>query len=286
MNLWLGVAAGLLASLCWALANIYIQRASIALGPLRALFWGQVVGAGMLLAAAPLGAHAVRAPPWGWCLVGSLASGVAYLSMFRAFASGPVSVLSPIIASWALVSCLLGVVLLGEPMPWTRGVGAVAVVLGAVGRARGAGDREVGWVGRPRDAIALSAASSLAFGVMITSQGPVASALGPALAVLAIWGGQWGLLAPWAARARLWSSWPPKEVRGALIGVGVFETGGFLALNYGLGQAHVDVVAPAAGVSPLFTLLLARLLLREPVRGAQVLLAGLVVAGVILLGLP
>ena len=41
----IGIAFGLVASFGWALANVYIQRSARAMGSLRSMFWGQLVGA-------------------------------------------------------------------------------------------------------------------------------------------------------------------------------------------------------------------------------------------------
>jgi len=102
-----GIVMGLLASASWACANVFIQRASRALGPFRALVWALFSGGLALLPVALALDHRtmpLAAPLTGWLIVAPLAAVVAYTSMFFAFERGRLSVVVPIMSSWSVIA--------------------------------------------------------------------------------------------------------------------------------------------------------------------------------------
>src|SRR5437879_4265474 len=113
-----GIFMGLLASASWACANVFIQRASRALGPFRALVWALTSGGLALLPVAllldqrtvSLGSGALT----GWIVVAALAAVLAYTSMFFAVENGRLSVVVPIMSSWSLIAAAISLVVLGE----------------------------------------------------------------------------------------------------------------------------------------------------------------------------
>ena len=283
MELWQGIVAGIGASLAWALANVFIRRSTGSV--VVAQFWGQLIGAVPLVLALrwwpPL-----YMPDWRWVLAGGAASGLAYFALFRAFARGPLSVLSPVVATWALISGGIGVLWLGEPLPAVRAIGAVLVVGGGAGisavASRGNGEEERRL--QP-SALLWALASALGFGVMVAATRPVAEALGPVAAILAIWGAQWVVMAPAAGRIARGTTALTGPAWLNLAAWGLLEAAGFLALDLGVLVAPVTVVAPAASLSTLFTVLIAGLWLGERVGLAELACSIVVVVGVCLLGM-
>ena len=128
----------LLASFCWGFAPLF-EKAGLrgttdpAVGVyIRSL--GVVLGA---IACAPL---LVRLPgrfsdvaPRQWfflCAGGFLASIVGQLCFYRALKMGDLSRVVPVGASYPAMACLLGILLLGEPVTWGKGIGILLVVGG------------------------------------------------------------------------------------------------------------------------------------------------------------
>lgn len=285
----LGVLCGMSASLAWAVANIAIVRATRAAGDLVSVLWGQLFGALMLACALPFWpVHSVPQQPL-WLVVGGLASAVGYVGMFRAFGRGPLSVLSPIIAGWAVISAGIGVLVFDEAMPPLRLLGAVLVVGGVMGVAsRSApGTAAVSpadaWTGPRWRVIGLAMFSATGFGLMVAALGPIGQDLGPVAGILAVWGVQWLVVLPLAWRTTRGRLLPPPGLLPTLALLGVAEATGFLMVEVGALSAPLTVVAPTASTAALVTVGLARVWLGEAVGWDRALLALVVVGGIGLL---
>lgn len=290
-----GILMGLLASASWAFANVFIQRASRALGPFRALVWALSSGGLALLPLAlvldqrtvALGTGSFT----GWLIVSALAAVLAYTTMFFAVERGRLSVVVPMMSSWAVIAAAISLVILGETVRRAQLVGAGVVVVGVVVIARFA-QREAGGDGagpRPASgrlsAVAMSALTALGFGVLIPSIDRLAPALGRLGAVSAVLLVDLVLCLPVAAVARLDIRPPSRQAWPLVLAAGAFETIGFVWISLGISHAPVAVVSPFAGLSSAFTVLYAWVVLRE--RPARAVLAGaaLVCVGVVLLSL-
>ncbi len=286
----IGIAFGLVASFGWAFANVYIQRSARAMGSLRSMFWGQLVGA-LFLAPFFLLWPIGQAPvPLSWLAVGGAASALAYYSMFRAFGGGPVSVVSPIVSGWSVVSCLLGVLLFHETVGPLRALG-IALVVGGMGAIAALNPKEGGkgaWKEPRLRVLAWALASCVGFGVMVVSFRPLGRALGPVGALLGVWGAQWFFLLPVIYSRRGGHLLPPAATDFAtwrlVIAVGGFEVLGFLGLESGIRHAPIVVVSPVASTSALVTVLTGYFWLEEDVPLRSLLFAVVVVSGIVCVG--
>jgi transporter family protein len=74
----------------------------------------------------------IERPPLLWAIAGGIALTVAVSSLFHALSLGPANVVVPIYGMFIVGGALLGVLVLGEPMSWTKAVGLVAAVVGVV----------------------------------------------------------------------------------------------------------------------------------------------------------
>ena len=284
----IAATCGLIASVAWALANIYIQRTSRELGVMLPLFWGQVSGAAMLACALVWWpARDIPSDP-AWLLVGGAACALAYVAMFKAFEGGPVSAVSPMIAGWALISAALGVTVFDELLTTARWVGSLLIIGGVIGfllvaTDRKTGPRGEGWRTTPAKALSYALASALGFGVMVTAMRPIGQQLGPVASVLALWATQWLFLLPFLVRRPTRNLIPPVGSYTAILCFGLLETIGFVAVNLGASMGPVSVVAPCASISALLTVGLGSLWLGEHVPPSRWLFAAIVVAGVVTL---
>lgn len=71
-------------------------------------------------------------PPLLWAIAGGIALTVAVSSLFHALSLGPSNIVVPIYGMFIVGGALLGVLVLGEPMPWHRVLGLAAAVIGVV----------------------------------------------------------------------------------------------------------------------------------------------------------
>ncbi len=71
-------------------------------------------------------------PPILWAIAGGIALTIAVSSLFHALSLGPSNIVVPIYGMFIVGGALLGVLVLGEPMPLHRMIGLAAAVIGIV----------------------------------------------------------------------------------------------------------------------------------------------------------
>jgi bacterial/archaeal transporter family protein len=67
-----------------------------------------------------------------WATAGGIALTVAVSALFHALSLGPSNIVVPIYGMFIVGGALLGVLVLGEAMPWHRVIGLIAAVIGVV----------------------------------------------------------------------------------------------------------------------------------------------------------
>lgn len=133
MNIGSGIAFGLVAALCWGVADFCARNSARTGGTFLTLFYVEIFATlGLLLFNLPLGlisfAHATPSNVALAVLINLTILGAAAL-LYRAFAIGTLSLVSPIAASFAAVAALLAL-LTGERANPTQLVGIVLTVAG------------------------------------------------------------------------------------------------------------------------------------------------------------
>src|SRR6185437_6700344 len=133
MNIGSGIAFGLVAALCWGVADFCARGSSRTGGTFLTLFYVEIIATfGLLLLALPFGlisfAHAAMGIVALAILINLAILGGAAL-LYRAFAIGTLSLVSPIAASFAAITALLSL-LTGERANPLQLVGIVLTVAG------------------------------------------------------------------------------------------------------------------------------------------------------------
>ena len=125
---------GLAAALGWGLADFTGAVGGRRIGSLATVAVAQALSAVVMTAFMIAGGHSlgVIAPYAGFVVLNGLASGGAYLSHYRALQLGPVAVVSPIGATYAVVGVTLAVLLLGERPGPAAIIGGVLTVVGVM----------------------------------------------------------------------------------------------------------------------------------------------------------
>lgn len=125
---------GLGAAFGWGLADLLAASSGRRIGS-----WATVVIAQLCSAAAITIVILVVRPDLGelgrvawWLVPNSVLAAGAYLALYRALELGPVAVVSPVLASYAVIPVLLAVALLGESLRGLQVAGVTVTILGAV----------------------------------------------------------------------------------------------------------------------------------------------------------
>jgi drug/metabolite transporter (DMT)-like permease len=276
------VAFAALAALCWGVADYTVARLGADMRALTTFACVQVGGvAALLVLGAALG---VSLPPQDRLLfvAGIGVVGTAgYLLLYTALQIGPVSVASPVAATNGAIAALLGVFFLQEPLGQWGLAGLVLVSAGVVSASAEPnaiqrslrGERPV----LPGAALALLAA--LLIGVTLFLFDAVVGSVSLVALLLVV--RAVGVVAAVPIFGALES--PPHRPALVAAAVGVLDAGGFVAFVLGLRVGRVAVVSPVSSLFAVVTVVLAWLLLKEPLSTVQKVGLALVFAGVPLL---
>jgi drug/metabolite transporter (DMT)-like permease len=266
-----GAPAALAASLLWGSADFLAGRAGRRHPSAMVAFVGQtaslVLLAPVLLARGADGAAVPAGAAAG--LVGI----VGVLSLYRALALGPISVVAPICATGTIVPMIYGVAEGDRPGP-LQWLGVAAALTGVILASTEAGDEHVppSLRVRSRNGVKLAVVAAVAIGVTLVFFGNAAdhdALTGVAVARLVTV----PALALVVFRRRASA---PVRVLPSFALIGVLDTSANIAFAYATTGGLLTLVAMLGGLFPVVTVGLAYLLLHErlqPLQRAGVLLA-------------
>jgi len=243
-----------------------------------------------------------RWPTFEWALIPyaavlSVIGIVSLAALYRAFAIGPIAVVSPVVASYAALTVILIVIFLGERL--TTGQ-SIAIAVTFVGVAVASTDiRELRrTLGRPTTLAPLAKQGPLPLGVRIGFFATLGFAVWSAifavgvretdgLALIVVQRAFSVVLLALFVAARGISLRPLAERRAfALISAtGVLDTGANVLLALGIALGYASFVMTGSGAYPLIPALLAILVLRERLAPNQYVGVAVLVAGLVALGL-
>lgn len=279
----IGALLGIGAALTWGTADFIARFTSRDIGPGRSLFGAMLLGAVLLTVGLPLSPD--RLTPGPAALLLSIAGGTLNMSglliLYAALARGPVTVVAPVIASHPAlaVGLLLFLGVMPGPVQW---LGMLVTMAGLLMLTRVIAHQD-SFPDLARDYIRytlrLSVIATLIFAVQIV-------VMQEARLVYGVYATTWltrvvsvGAIVLWAGfrRQRLlfpWRAAPLVGVQGLLDASGVVF---MLAGSVGTDRAVVAVIASSFSA---VTVLLARLVLKEPMTAAQWAAIGVVLLGV------
>ena len=278
---------GLLAALGFGLADFEGALAGRRIGSLPTVMLGQ--GLAALVMTAILLASGRSLAPLGLLLgvvvLNGLFAAVAYQAHYRALSLGPVAVVSPIGAAYAVFGVALAVVLLGERPGVLALLGGILTVLGVMFvstdlRALRAGVRDVA------PGVPWALASAVAFGVAGFTLGYLSQRGGWIAGLWASRVAQVSFYVPLAiaTRSQLSAVRDRKGIAIALV-AGVADIVGVVGLSVGAERGFISVVIAASAVFPVVTVALSLAFLKERLVVNQYVGIALVVAGLLMLGL-
>ncbi len=233
--------------------------------------------------------------PYGIAL--SVIGMVSLAALYRAFAIGPIAVVSPVVASYAALTVVLIVIFLGE-----RLTGGQAIAIGVTFVGVAVASTDIGelrrTLGRPTTLAPLAKQGPLPLGVRIGFFATLGFAVWSAIFAVGVRASD-GLglivlqrsisvvlltlfvvlrgvsLRPLASRPAL----------GLVAATGVLDTGANVLLALGIGSGYATFVMTGSGAYPLIPALLAISVLRERLAPNQYVGVAVLVAGLVALGL-
>lgn len=134
MGLAEGILFGTSALIGWGLADFCVALATRKISVLRTLFWGQAVSGAILTVVALIwfDIPAISVMDSGILLFIGLLATVAYLGFYKGIETGKLALVSPVAASWAMITVVLSILFLGESLNPTQTAGISLVISGTV----------------------------------------------------------------------------------------------------------------------------------------------------------
>ncbi len=226
-----------------------------------------------------------------WSMTPSVVAGIAlngifaaagYAMLYRALQVGPVALVSPVVAAYAIITIALSVTLLGESLPGIVLIGGLVTVAGVV--LTTTDPRQLGRGRGPRSGgLPYAFGATACFGVAAFLLGRYSQEAGwlPTLALSRVATVACLLVVVLAARLRVEGGAP--AVAAAAVAVGILDVLGASAFARGAELGYVSVVAAASAVFPLIPVAGGVVLLRERPAPSQFAGAVFVVGGLLLL---
>lgn len=287
---------GLVAAFGWGLSDLWAAIAGRRMGSGRTVLVAQVAAAALVslivVFVRPDMSRLHTVIPW--LIPAAFIGAAAFATLYRGLQLGPIAVVSPVLASYAVVPVLLSVILLGESLG-ALGVAGVAVTIsGAVLTSTDlrADVRALRSPTRQRfPGLSWAIASTLLFGVATYVTGWASKEAG---FLPTLWFGHVSMMAVFLIGglvAWLRSSSRPSEAReparraiGLAIMVGVVELLGTIAYARGAEVGLVSIVTAASATYPLIPVFGSVVVLHERPAPNQYLGVALVVGGLVVLG--
>ncbi len=282
----MGVLFGLGAAITWGCADYVAASAGRRVGSASVVLGFHIVAtlllAVLVLASGSLAGVTVADLPF-FVLVGAIGWG-SYACFYRALAIGPISVLSPIVSGYAIVTLLLAIIFLDERL---GGAATIAVTVSVFGIAlASSGLRRIFTIERlDAHGLLFALAAMVLLGAFVLGVSVKADELGWLAPVfLARLSSTCFIALTTIGRGRWEFSDRSPRVLGAIALLAVLDTAGYVSFNLGTERDATAIVAAASAPYAVIPVVAGVVFFHErptPVEWAGV---GLVVAGLVMLG--
>jgi drug/metabolite transporter (DMT)-like permease len=222
----------------------------------------------------------------GAALALGLLSVLTYSILYRALQLGPLAIVSPVVASWVVVTVGLALLVLGEPLGVVQAVGCLLIMGGVLLGSRRTAEVAPG-TAHGRSGVVFAIGAMICLGLYQFLLGHLSQDAGWFLPLYVSRGaGAAVMLAVVAARGE----WPWRRldrrtlVTTALVPGGLASLGG-MAFAHGAELGHISITAAAASIYPLIPVAGGVVLLRERLAVNQYAGLGAIIAGLLVLAL-
>jgi drug/metabolite transporter (DMT)-like permease len=282
------VIEGLVAALGWGVADFLGAVTGRRIGSLWTVIIAQAFTALAATVIVLFSGDSVRpvATLLGALFLNAVFSAGAYVTHYRALELGPVAVVSPIGATYALVGVVLAIAFLDERPSALTLTGGVITVIGVMLTSADIRKLRAGTHGMP-PGLPWAIASAIGFGVGGFYLAYLSRHLGWVVGLWASRCAQLGGLGVVALvqRRDLGARLPARAGIAAALGVGLADLVGVIGYSYGASVGLVTVVLVASAVFPLIAVALSVIYLGERPVANQYVGVALTATGLIVLGL-
>jgi drug/metabolite transporter (DMT)-like permease len=286
----MGIISGLLSMLGWGTADFLAAKSSRKIGNVLTLFWMQLVGFSIALIYFLINFRSFNINDISEIIVILIIIGflqtVAYLAFYRGLKEGQVSLVSPIGASWAMVTVILSVIFFKEVLQTNQIVAIILIILGIILVSINIKE----FLRRERFTLLAGTKEGLiamfGWGLSLFLIIPPSKILGWFLPVFLFRLFSILFLTSYIfiGKQSFKMSFQP-SLLALLLPIGFLDTGAFFSYSFGVSGEYASIVAPIAASFPLVTIILARVLLKERLVLNQLLGIASIITGLILISI-
>jgi len=286
----MGILSGLLSMFGWGTSDFLAAKSSRRIGYLLTYFWTQLVAFLIALIYFWIKLPTLNINNIPQYLIFLLPAGflflVGTLAFYKGLTEGQVSLVSPIGASWAMITVVLSVVFFKEVLQTNQIVAIILIISGIILVSVNLKEllkiKRLTLLGGIKEGLI----AMLAWGISLFLMVPVSKALGWFLPVFAL--KLFGLLF-----LVIYTMFSKKSLKIdlqiplliLLFLIGFLDIIAFFAYSFGVEREYASIVAPVAASFPLVTIILARIFLKEKIVFNQALGIAGVIAGLILISI-
>ena len=279
-----GVYWAFLAMICWSVADYFARTATIQLGSaIKASFYVHVIG---LFVPLIIFVYQLVSNQYGEIdfvllftygpLAGFLFT-LNYVLYYRGLSTGSVSIVTAVASAFVVVAVILSAILLQESFSMFQFILVILITSGI--SLTSFRDATVG------SSTGLKYALPCMFivGVAVCIVKPLVQGVGPVLATIMPMLVSSLLTGIWAIKMEIPLNFSFNNGLKNVSIAGILDSGGFLCISMGFVLAPVFIVTPISAASPMVTIFLARIFIKERISKLQSLGVVLTIAGVIIL---
>lgn len=271
MALALGILLAIVALLSWGIADFFAKKAIDKVGYKTALLLNNATA---FIPMIVLAVFFFKLPTFsiGLLLI-TVSAGVlaiiGYVFLYRGFQKGNVSVVSPISASWSVITTLLAVFIFQETLMPLQIIGVIAVFVGVFLASTNFGELKKSIREGRSSGISDGLISMIAWGITYTLLKPLTIAFGPITTLFFLRITAITILFSATKITKTKISIPTKLIYMFIAIAGLLDLLGFVAFNFSISSEFVSIVGPIAASAPAVTVILAYFFLKEKIVSNQ-----------------
>ena len=210
---------------------------------------------------------------------------IGYIFLYRGFQKGNLSVVSPISASWAIITTLLAVFLFKEQLTPLQIIGIAGVFVGVFLASTNLAELKKSIKHGRHNGVMDGVLSMIAWGITYALIKPIVAAAGPIMTLLLVRVVAISALFSWVGLTKTKISLPARLIFLFLIIAGLLDFLGFMTFNFSITTEFVSIVSPIAATYPAVTVVLAYIFLKERVTTNQKIGIAAILTGIALVSL-
>lgn len=286
MALSLGILFGIIAMLSWGVADFFAAKSVRKSSVFKTYFWIQAIGLAVysLIFLLFFEFPAISLVTFGIILITAFLGITSVTSFYKGLQIGIVSIISPIAASYAVVTVILSLIFLNETITAFQAIGISFVIFGAILASFKFHDLIRLKVKKVAAGVKYAVFTMLGWGVFMALMDVLVSGLGWFLPILLIVTVEIFYLLAYSGITKKSVSFP-KNIALFVILAGVLEVIAFLSFGFSITSEDVAIVAPIISAFPVITIILARIFFKEILELNQKIGIVAVLVGLILLSM-